>query len=149
MELYLFWNVDTKAKKQPPKMNNIARISVRDIRKIELIKIKIQNLANNCFGGLNQKSPPTIRSKFNSEPIPKITCDILKIDWLILILMRSILWISRTEVPAILLIFGGFIALVSTFQQHYNFCKSSKDLKKLNLLIKLSAWLTYLEFFET
>ena len=61
-------------------MNNIARISVRDIRKIELIKIKIQNLANNCFGGLNQKSPPTIRSKFNSEPIPKITCDILKID---------------------------------------------------------------------
>ena len=33
-------NVDIKAKR-PPKMNKIARISVRDIRRIEFIKIEI------------------------------------------------------------------------------------------------------------
>ena len=37
---YICWNVDTKAKR-PQKMNTIARISVCDICRIDLIKIEI------------------------------------------------------------------------------------------------------------
>ena len=49
--------------------------------------------------------------------------------------MRSIVRKSRTEIRAILFIIGGFIALVSTFQQHYNFCKSSKYLENKQKII--------------
>ena len=35
---------------------------------------KIQNLAAKFFGGLTQKSAPTIRWKCDLESIPKISC---------------------------------------------------------------------------